>query len=406
MRNATYGILSTAFSGLSNVLVQLVVASFSTAGGFGEFALASSTILFLMGAGRAVVAQTDVLRGLPGHDQAPINAAYVIAAVCVAAGTVLALVGIVEPTGIVSTIGISTALSSVFILQDSARFRCFRMRRSGVAFGSDVLVLLVAIAGLMLIRESASIAQLAIVVWAAATFVGLVFVAVPLRYFPGPSEKPEWISSHLDLVGPSSGEYLLQSGLPYALNWVIIAVGGYDALAGYRLIQLLFAAVSNLAQGLNAVTLPHIVDSRSPARAKVTMKLEFVTLALVSVVVVVVLQVLPRSWGELAFGASWLALDVFLLPGALHGASNALSVSNFSLLRLLGFAKYSFLVRVWSTFAALVLVAVGVIWMGAVGAAWGMAIVATGAYVVRLLRTRRELNFLDHNGMKISDKEV
>lgn len=386
------------------MVVQLVVASIATVGGFGEFALASTTILFLLGAGRAVIAQTDVLRGRPGHDQSPINAAYLIAGVTLGVGGILALLGMVEATGMLTTLGTATACSSVFILQDSARFRCFRMRRSKISFGSDLVVLAAALIGLYLIRDSENIAQNAVLVWSVATFLGLIVVAIPIRYFPRRPVQMGWLASQKDLVGPSSGEYLLQSGLPYLLNWVFVAVGGYDALAGYRLIQLLFAVVSNLAQGLNAVTLPRIVDSRSPFIARATMRFEFVVLLAIAAMALFTLFLLPDSWGEFAFGETWIALGVFLLPGALHGATNALLFSNFSLLRLLGYAKYSFLVGVWSTLAAVVLVSIGVLLWGAVGAAWAMAIVAVGGYVVRLVRTSRELRFLTSNCIEIPDR--
>jgi O-antigen/teichoic acid export membrane protein len=353
-----------------------------------------------------VIGQTDMLRGGRGHDHHPINAAYLIAACTGVLGILTLLAGIVFSNAVIVTVGFSTLASAAFILQDAVRFRCFRMQRSEWALISDVIVVVAAVSGLYVLDRVGVGADFAILVWAAATLIGFVAVAGPLRYFPRKSEGIRWLIANRDISYPGTGEYLLQAGLPYLLNWVVLALGGYAALAGYRLIQLLFAAVSNMAQGLNAVTLPRVVNTRKASFAMRTTRYEAIVVVACSICIFVALLLLPQSWGVALFGTSWLALGAYLVAGSLQGTVNALAVPNYSLLRLLGFAHFSFIVRVWSVVAIVGLAALGGASLGAPGIAWGIALGASGAYVARILKTRAELRRVVASGDKIHDRRL
>ncbi|WP_166996455.1 hypothetical protein [Paramicrobacterium fandaimingii] len=283
-----------------------------------------------------------------------------------------------------SEIGLAIALSSIFILQDCARFRAFRLERSTVAFGSDALVLVVVVPGLIVLNTLGSVDSTALWIWGGGTLVGVIVPMIMLRYFPVPGHSGgRWLHDNRDLVVPSFSEYMLQSGFPYAVNWILLGIGGLEAVAGYRLIQILYAAVSNFALGLNSVLIPRIVNSKSLSLARKFERTELVTLGTVSTLALLVLVLVPESLATMIFGSTWAAMLPFLLPGALHGALNAFSVSNYSLLRLLGYAKYSLYVRVGSVVVSAVAVGIGMIWAGPAGVAWGMAVVALAAYLLR-----------------------
>jgi hypothetical protein len=399
-RNGLYGISSTALSGLSNLIVQLFVASGTDADRFGEFAIASSTVIFLLGLARAVIGQTDMLRGGRRADSRPIGTAYVIAFGTLVIGMALSAIGSLLSYDLVSTLGCSVAISSVFILQDSARFRCFRMQRSLLALVSDSVVFASAVGGLLLLDHLGAVADGALWIWGGATLAGFLTIVVPLKYYPrfaGDGSRG-WLSEHRDLTIPSAGEYILQAGVPYALNWLVLAVGGFSALAGYRLIQLLFAGISNLAQGMNAVTLPQVVNAMDPVLAVRVLRQEAVIITIASGAAFAVLVGMPESAGLDLFGSSWQSLGLFLVPGSLHGLANALSVPIYSSLRLLGYARFSLVVRACSVLATLSLAALGAVLWEAPGIAWGIALVASAAYIVRLLTTVASLRRLIRDG--------
>lgn len=404
MRNGLFGILSTAASGFSNLIVQLAIAGLTTVEEFGQFAVTSTTVILILGLSRAVIGQTDMLRGGRNADAGPAGAAYLMALWLCVIGLTVVVFGFATSVSLVTTIGIAVALSSIFVLQDSARFRCFRLQKAGAAFASDLAVVVFALGGLYVANRLDIVGVSGIWIWAGATLIGFVVVSLPIKYFPRRVVGRVWLVANRDLVVPSVGEYALQSGVPYLLNWMILALGGFEALAGYRLIQLLFGAVLNLAQGVNAVTLPRVVNSGDPRSARVTLRREGVVIALSGSVVFASLLLIPEDLGVAMFNATWNALGAFLIVGSLHGLLNALSVPNFSMLRLLGFATYSFYVRAWSVVVMLVLVLVGAYFLGAVGVAWGMAIAAGFAYWVRDYKVRTELATLIRSGDSIRQR--
>lgn len=390
MRNGLFGIASTGLSGLSNLVVQLFIAALLPAAEFGRFTLFSTTVLFVLGLGRAAIGQTDILRGRPGHDDAPAAAAYSAAGVLGLAGVAcIPLVVLCSGTA-AAYVAFAVAASAVFVLQDAVRFRAFRMRRAGVALVSDAVLLVLAVAGLLASRSAADPTPWVSATWAAATAIAFLPAAILLRYRPT-SKGFAWLKTHRDLVVPSVGEYLLQAGLPYLVNWVVVAAGGLDALAGYRLIQLLFAAVANFALGLNSSLTPRVVDRGSVRYARRVFRYETAAVAGLSVLVLAAALLIPSEVGTAVFRHTWNLALLFLLPAGLHGALNALLVSNYTLLRLLGEATYSFHVRMWTATISALLVAVGVNGWGEMGAAWALALGAAAAYVARLMRTLRRL---------------
>ena len=267
--------------------------------------------------------------------------------------------------------------------QDCIRYRSFRERRAGVALLSDgvatgALIILVPV---MLTLQPSPAAALA--AWTVATGIGAIAGAIPLRYAPrGPRSGGGWVFENRDLVAPAVGEYAIQSALPYALNFVILGLGGLDALAGYRLAQLLFAVIANLATGLNNVTLPYVVEHRSPRTARRVAHAESLVIVLLGGIVLAALFAVPTQLGVDLFSAAWTSMLAFAWSASVHGVVNALAVPVFSLLRLIGLARYSFFVRIASAVATL-LAAIIASTAGPVAVAWALALPATAAYLAR-----------------------
>lgn len=401
-----FGIGSTVFSGLANVVVQLLAAIVLTASEFGVFAISAATIIFVVGLARTVVGQTDLIRGRSSNDKGAATAAYAVAFILLGAGgVILAGSWIVGMRGVDTyyAVGVAVAVSAVFVVQDSLRFRAFRAGKPAVAFVSDVLMVITTFIGIvvMYLTETQSVWAL-VTAWTLGAAVGVSAAVGLLAYWPGRmSRGSKWLGSHRDLIIPVAGEFMLQSGFPYLVNFVILAVGGVDALAGYRLIQLLFAAVGNVSTGLNATLVPKLVNSRDPALAARQGRLQFIVATLIASVLVASVYWFPTPWGLAIFGGNWVEMQPFIWVGALHGWVNAIAISNYSLLRVLGFARFSFWVRLASTVLSMALVAFAV-WMGgAVAVAWALALPAIGAYLVRVLRASARLRSIQRSGEMI-----
>lgn len=401
MRGAFFGIASTAVSGLTNVAIQLLAASLLGPEEFARFSIAATTAILGLGLGRALVAQVDMLRG---SATSHVGAGEAALATCLGlgvAGAILTAAGDLTGGPTLTMIGLGACCAAVLVFQDSLRFRSFRLGRPHIALVSDLVVLIAAAAILLPDRADLS-ASLTVGLWAAATVLGGLIGAVWLRYRPWRVRVgADWLREHRDLVGPGVGEYVLQAGLPYTLNFVILAVGGAGAFAGYRLAQLIFAGLGNLASGLNAVMLPRLVDTRDPRLARRFARWEVAVLTVVTGLLAAVLAVIPPWVGSAIFGENWVAMTPFLVVCAIHGWVNALSIPNYSLIRLLGFAAFSFWIRLGS-FAVTFLGAALAAGAGPVAVAWVVAAPALAAWVVRVTRAELTLDRLIRKGEAIA----
>lgn len=399
MKRTIFGVASTAVSGLTNILVQLLAAVLLVPEGFALFSIAAVTSILVLGLGRALVSQVDMLRGSASSNEGASEAALLTTVVVALVAGALLVVGASVSSDMIWLLGIALACASALVLQDCIRHRSFRRGQPQVALVSDVIVLGVSGGGLLLLMRTAPTVQTVLLLWGGATLLGALVGALWLRYLPWRTGLgAAWLWQHRDLVAPGVAEYAMQAGLPYALNFVVLAVGGEEALAGYRLGQLAFAGLGNLAVGINSSVLPQLVDSRDPLRARRAFRGEVLMSTTATVALAILVVAVPDHVGGAVFGENWAAMLPFLAVCAVHGWANAVSIPGFSLLRLLGLAKFSLSVRAGSFLTTLIgTVAVSVSGT-AVAVTWAIALPAVLATTARWLRAERALAALLRDG--------
>lgn len=386
-RNSVAAVASTVVSSSANVLIQLLGARLLTVDAYARFVLAAATILFVVGLSGNTIGQIDLIRGNRGPDTRFPAAALVFSFLTLIGGIALSVAAWGIGNNTLLIIGVSLLVSSCFVLQSTARFRAFRVERASWALVSDGVVLALVLGVLVVFHGEMTSALRLLLVWAAASGVGFMILAPSLRYWGSAGAASEWWRDNRDLAVPGSLEYFLQSSVPYLLNWVILLLGGAVALAGYRIVQLLFAGVGNLAQGLNAFEIPQLTHNPTGERIRWMLLRNAVLLLFPAAILFLLVHFISDDLGVLFFGASWYGVMAFLAPGALHGYINALLVFNFQALRILGEARYSLVVRVVTVLLTFpVCYAFGRAF-GAVGIAWGLAFVTVLGYTARLLRT-------------------
>lgn len=393
---------STAISGLTNIIVQFLVAAALSTSEFGRFALGAATTILLYGLGRAVVGQVDLVRGdgarRGGAIGAALNLAILYSVVGLGSSVVFYFVGPTE----LFVVSVGVFVAGGLVWQDALRFRSFRLGRPEAAFLSDLLgLVLVVVAMSYLATNSGSSVGYLIGWWAAVVVSALPAMLILGSFNPEMRAGLLWFRTNRDLGLPGALEFTMQSGLPYALNWVLLWFGGLDAIAGYRLIQLCFAAVANLGQGLSALNLPRMARHRDPVAVLRTTKLESLVLLLATCGLTVTIALVPTSAMSDVFGPTWIAAQPFLVVGAIHGAVNALAVPNYGVLRLLQEARFSLVVRAYSVLGSLVMLLPSLNFLGPTGVAWALAVPALVAYVARSCRSRARLHDLRDQGQRI-----
>jgi O-antigen/teichoic acid export membrane protein len=255
-----------------------------------------------------------------------------------------------------------------------------------MALLSEVLITTFAIGTFILFRGTITSAEEVIWLWGLVVTAGFLLSARTLQYWGGLDNARNWWLRNRDLMVPGSMEFLLQYAVPYVLNWVILIMGGAAALAGFRVVQLLFGALGNIAQALTAVELPSLTENYSHSKLRRVMFNNAVLLTISAAALWVSVSILPTPLGVRVFGESWHSIFPFLLAGAIQGLITSLSAFNFQALRILGEARYSLSIRFLTT---LILPVASIVlgWAyGAVGVAWSLTCVSVLGYSLRLHR--------------------
>ncbi len=395
MKPRLNALVATAIASLGNVVVQLLAARVLDASEFANFALSAATVLFVAGLTDTVVGQTDLIRGDLEPDPVFASVGYLLTGVTITGGMVISVVAWLVDSESVTTAGVAVMCSASFILRYLARSRAFRVSRAGWAAFSDTVVLVLSAGSLLFVTPGHYSSIGILLVWTGATAVGFLILVYPLHYWGKLTLATTWWRNNHDLAIPSTLEYFLQSAVPYALNWVILLVGGAGALAGYRIAQIVFGSLGTLAQGLSAFEIPQLSLHLTRHRIHQLLIRNAVLLMLPAAGLVAAMYGLPYELGAALFGGSWSSVPAFIVVGAFHGLLNALLIVNLPILRMLGDARYSLSIQI-ITVLLVPMACFGLgTYYGAVGVAWGLALTALVGYVTRLLRILTRSNDLE-----------
>lgn len=377
------GVADAGASSASNFAVQAFAAATMSAAQFGLFSIAFTGAIWLIGLSRCSFGEIDLLRGerqaargLSGAITVFIVLAFILGVVAASAAYAAG-----SETGI--WLSAALLLSGPMVLQDALRHRAFVLRRPGSALLSDLVWLLLVVLGAILLQRWEATPFAFFSGWAAAALIACAFFSRAV--WPGwrLREGRHWYASNGDLIKPVGAEYVLQSGVPLITNIIIAQAVSLEALAGYRVAQLLFAVPVVLAAGLNMTVAPRLARNPLPGLMRRELARQASIVTAVSTVMLLSGVFLPQRVGSFLFGESWLVASAFLLPAAVHAACNSASVSNTSAMRLLDLARFSFLVRLVAAPAALALVLISVRSHAGAGAAWALAGTALASYVIK-----------------------
>lgn len=378
------GVIDAGVSSLSNTVIQIVAAALLAAHAFGLFSLAVATGVWLIGAARGAIGEVDLLRGSRSTDSGPLAAVAAISIPLLASGIVLLGGAVAAQSEQGKWVAIALVLSPVLVVQDALRYRAFRMDIAPSALiGDSVWLAVIALGSTAAFIMNFSAGPL-FALWILGAASGACFQYRSVGTIPGSlSEGKRWFANHRDLIRPIGWEYLLRTGVPYASNFIVIGVGGLEALAGYRLAQVIFGPSTVLASGINAVAAPEMADPQRRHQLRERLNFQIMAAIVSTAAIMTLALLLPERVGSTLFGQSFSQLGPFLIPVAIHATINAASVPNSTAIRILGLARKSLHVRIVSTPISVVALAVGAHLLGGAGVAWALALTAAAAYGVR-----------------------
>lgn len=304
-----------AVSSLTNVVAVLVVARRLDAESFGSFSLAYVALTLFLGVGRAFFGLPLSLSARAGTAETRQVLEKALGAILVAA---LPIAGIVYLIGAVlsnswhgsQSIAVTAVAvaTPIILIQDVVRYFALAVGRAGVALAADALWLL----GVTLLFF---VPQLGLgplfAGWIAAVLASIAIFALVFR------PRPRWRSA-LSTLRPErglrtsvSGTVLLSNITSLSVNGLASSRYGLELVGGLRGSSTLFGPVNTLITFLDFAVLPRLVR-RSRARARRLLLTTFAASLLATVAWILILLILPTSWGTWLLGDTWqIARSIF-----------------------------------------------------------------------------------------------
>jgi O-antigen/teichoic acid export membrane protein len=382
VRSFGWGLLDQILSSLTNFLLGLLIARTVTARDLGAFGLAYATYSLALGATRALALEPLVVRfSAASEEQWRVAAGR-------ASGTALA---------IGATIGIGILFAAAFaqgplrsvllvlgvtlpllLLQDAWRFSFFALGTNARAFWNDAVWVAVLFPGaaMLLATGRQSIATLT-AVWAAAGCAAAAVGFVQSGILPRPDHASRWLREQRDLTFRFLGEFIVSNGATQTSVFLIGLLATLADVGQLRAGQIILGPLNILFQGAGLVAVAETsrLLAQSPRRMHHAVYAISTILTVSTLAWAAVAFLLPASLGQALLRGNWAGGSALLLPLTISTVGYAFAYGAMTGLRALGAASSSLRARILDGFSLIILTMVGAANGGAMGVAWGHAVV-------------------------------
>lgn len=378
-------------SSISNFVAVAVAANVATPGDFGQFSLAYAGLLLFLGAQRALVGETLLVRySRAGELTRQVASASLGATLLVAVPTVLLLLAGALISG-PQTAGlwlIMAAASPFVLLQDSIRYLFICQGRPVRALLIDGLWAVGSITAMLLTARAGGPLWAVLAWWGAGAAVALAVGLLLARSVPAVASGTRWLWRNRDLSFRFLAEFATLNASTFAVLYLLVFPLGAAGVGALRAAQLLFSPLNTVFSAIKTAVIPELVRARGTAAFRSRM-LE--TLAIVLVLAVgwgAAVLLLPAAAGEFVLGETWQNAAELRWPYAVQYLAMVPYTVLLAYFRATSAGRLSTLMR--GVLAALTLVLpLGLALTGsAAGSAWGFTAAVAVAAVCGLLTVR------------------
>lgn len=391
---AVASVLDQAASSATNILVLVLAARLSSAAGFADFSMVYVTFTVLLGLNMAYVGQTLVLEKDPERLAAACRSGLAFTgAASVAAGSVLALVGLLLPGSAGRAFLALGLVLPLVLLQDGLRYCFSALRAPQRALAADALRLACVVPALLLQPEGASAGRL-VLVWGVSALPALALGLWLLR----PSVRG---ASAAGLIGELR-PYLRRGhlGQRFAVEFAVgngssqlavLSLGLFAtplAVGALRGATTLFGPLNVLFNSANSFGPPVVGRARGKRGVVRLTALMGGALAVTGAAWGAVLYALPDRLGRELLGDTWTAAAALLPATGAQYAVMGLGTCALLTLRVLNPKATLSLQVVFSLLSVGLLLGGYAVW-GVAGAAWGLALGSATKAAAGWLRVAR-----------------
>lgn len=295
-------------SSVSNFAAVAVAANVAGTGEFGQFSLAYAGLLLFLGAQRAFVGETLLVRySRTGALTPPVVAASLGGSVLVAVPAVLFLLaGAALAGGQNTSLWAVMALAAPFILlQDSLRYLFICQGRPARALIIDGLWAGVSIPAMVLAAYSGW-SLVPVLIWWIAGALGALAVGLLLaRSLPAVGAGTRWLWLNRDCAFRYLAEFAALNASSFLVLYLLVFPLGAAGVGALRAAQVLFSPLNTVFGALKTAIIPELVRARG---TRVFRRRLGEALAVVFVLAVgwgAAVLFLPQAAGEFLLGDTW-----------------------------------------------------------------------------------------------------
>lgn len=297
-----------AVSSISNFVAVAITANVATAGQFGQFSLAYAALLLFLGAQRALIGETLLVKySAQGKLNAGVRRGVLGGSVLVSAIALpLLLSGAILADESSRLLWLVLAISLPFVLlQDTLRYLFICEGSPWRALLIDCVWAVLSIGSMTLVALTTQTVWVVVLSWGAGAAAALALGLVFGRVLPSVREGGRWLSANRSPGLRYLGEFSALNASTFVVLYLLVLPLGAAGVGALRAAQLLFSPLNTGFSAIKIAVIPELVRTRGTAVFRKRLIETFVVVAIVAGIWGTLIMFMPDSVGRVLLGATW-----------------------------------------------------------------------------------------------------
>lgn len=299
-----------AVSSISNFAAVAITANVASAGQFGQFSLAYAALLLFLGAQRALLGETLLVKySADGAVDAGVRRGVMGGSLMMSAAALpLLLAGAVLADESSRLLWFVLAASlPVVLLQDTLRYLFICEGAPGRALAIDLMWAVLAIGSMALAAMTTQPVWVVVLCWGAGAAGSLCLGLGFSRALPSLRGGRRWLGANRDPGLRYLGEFSALSASTFIVIYLLVVPLGATGVGALRAAQLLFSPLNTGFAAIKMAVVPELVRSKGTAAFRRRMAETFVVVAVLAAVWGLAVMFIPDPIGALLLGETWEA---------------------------------------------------------------------------------------------------
>lgn len=311
-------VVDQAVSSISNFVGVAIAANVATPGEFGQFSLSYAGLLLFLGAQRALIGETLLVKySAVGTLQSSVRGGVLGASTLVSGVTLpFLLAGAVIADQSSSLIWLVMAVSLPFVLlQDTLRYLFICEGRPWRALIIDAVWAALSIASMVAVASTPGAAVWAVALcWGGGAAAALALGLALGRTVPSLRGGRLWLATNRNPGVRYLGEFSALNASNFVVLYLLALPLGPAGVGALRAAQLLFSPLNTAFSAIKMAVIPELVRAKGTAVFRKRLVETIAVVAALAGLWGAAVMLLPASMGSFVLGASWESASSLRLP--------------------------------------------------------------------------------------------